>query len=154
MIGHSHALDLILTGRGVSGDEARMMGLANVLIEPGRALEGAIELAQRLAAFPQRLHAQRSRGSYAQWDLSLDDALREETRRGLAGDRLRRDALRSAALRRRSRPTRQGRVSRGGRRRRDMPVRGVAQRAPSTGPKERSISRARARVCFVLTDAA
>src|SRR5205809_1852647 len=54
LIGHSHALDLILTGRGVSGEEALRMGLANRMVEKGRALEVALELAEQIAAFPQR----------------------------------------------------------------------------------------------------
>src|SRR5262249_13713603 len=45
LIGHSHALDMILTGRGVSGDEARQMGLANRLVAPGATLEAALVLA-------------------------------------------------------------------------------------------------------------
>ena len=32
-------MDLILTGRGVSGEEALHMGLANRLAEPGKVLE-------------------------------------------------------------------------------------------------------------------
>jgi len=83
LLGHSHALDLILTGRGVSGDEARMMGLANVLTEPGHALEGALELAQRIAAFPQLCMRGDRLSSYAQWDLPVDQALRDETRHGM-----------------------------------------------------------------------
>jgi enoyl-CoA hydratase len=82
-IGHSHALDLILTGRGVSGDEARMMGLANRLAEPGKACTDAVALATQLAAFPQRCLRSDRVSSYRQWDLSLDSALVEETRLGL-----------------------------------------------------------------------
>src|SRR4029077_20507366 len=44
LIGHSHALDLILTGRAVGGDEALRIGLANRLVEPGDARRAAIEL--------------------------------------------------------------------------------------------------------------
>src|SRR4029453_2947194 len=84
MLGHSHALDLILTGRGVSGDEARLMGLANRLTEPGSALDEAIALAKQLAAFPQRCLRSDRLSSYRQWSLPLADALVEETRLGLA----------------------------------------------------------------------
>src|SRR6476646_2190071 len=53
MIGQGRALDLILTGRGVSGEEALQIGLVNRLVESGKALETASELAHTLAAFPQ-----------------------------------------------------------------------------------------------------
>jgi enoyl-CoA hydratase len=84
LIGHSHALDLILTGRGVSGDEAQAMGLANRLTETGGALAGALELAQSLAALPQGCMRSDRRSSYEQWDLPLVDALAHETSAGLA----------------------------------------------------------------------
>jgi enoyl-CoA hydratase len=83
LIGHSRALDLILTGRGVSGDEALMMGLANRIVEPGHALTAAVELAQQLASLPQGCMRSDRRSSYEQWDLSLDDALARETDLGL-----------------------------------------------------------------------
>ncbi len=83
-IGQSHALDLILTGRGVSGDEARSMGVANRLTEPGDALRTAIDLAHQIAAFPQRCMRSDRRSSFEQWDLPLDRALENETLLGLA----------------------------------------------------------------------
>jgi hypothetical protein len=43
-----------LTGRGVQGEEALRMGLVNRLVSPGRTLDGALNLAHELAAFPQR----------------------------------------------------------------------------------------------------
>lgn len=83
LIGHSHALDLILTGRGVSGDEALRMGLANRVTAPGGALTGALELAQQLAALPQRCLRSDRRSSYEQWSLDLSTALARETQLGL-----------------------------------------------------------------------
>jgi enoyl-CoA hydratase len=84
LIGHSHALDLILTGRGVSGEEARVMGLANRLVEPGGALAAAVELAHQIAAFPQGCMRSDRRSSFEQWDASLADAMANETQLGLA----------------------------------------------------------------------
>ncbi len=82
LIGQSHALDLILTGRGVSGDEARMMGLANRIVAKGQALEAATELARQVAAFPQRCMRADRMSSYEQWSLPIDEALVNEYRHG------------------------------------------------------------------------
>ena len=83
MIGQSRALDLILTGRGVSGEEVLQMGLVNRLVEPGKALETAIELARTLAGFPQNgLRADRM-SVYQQWSLSPEEARRNELKHGL-----------------------------------------------------------------------
>ena len=83
LIGHSHALDLILTGRGVSGEEAKSMGLANRLAPSGKSLQAALALAESLVAFPQLCMRNDRMSSYRQWSLPLDEALREESRLGL-----------------------------------------------------------------------
>ena len=53
LVGRSHALDLVLTGRGVGADEALRTGLVNRVVEPGQALAAAVALAHELAALPQ-----------------------------------------------------------------------------------------------------
>ncbi len=53
LIGHSHALDLILTGRIVEASEAHTMGLVTEVVPSGGALARALEMAEGLAAFPQ-----------------------------------------------------------------------------------------------------
>jgi enoyl-CoA hydratase len=82
LIGHSHAMDLILTGRGVQGEEALRMGLVNRLVPPGQALDAALRLAHELARFPQRCLRSDRLSAYEQWSLSYEDAYRNELRRG------------------------------------------------------------------------
>jgi enoyl-CoA hydratase len=84
LLGHSHALDLILTGRGVSGEEALGMGLANRLVAPGAALEAAVALAHEIAKRPQAALRSDRMSSYEQWSLALAEALSGEYEHGMA----------------------------------------------------------------------
>lgn len=84
LIGMSHAMDMMLTGRGVSGDEARMMGLANRIVEKGQALAAARELAQQIAAFPQRCMRSDRMSAYESFTMELPEALLNEYRYAIA----------------------------------------------------------------------
>ncbi len=84
LIGMSHALDLILTGRGVSGDEAMRMGLVNRMTEPGDALAVATQLAHEIAALPQGCLRHDRTSAYEQHELAMSDALRNEYEHGIA----------------------------------------------------------------------
>jgi enoyl-CoA hydratase len=53
LIGLGRALELILTGRPVEADEALRIGLVNEVVPAGQALDRSLELAERLASFPQ-----------------------------------------------------------------------------------------------------
>jgi enoyl-CoA hydratase len=84
LIGMSRAMDMILTGRGVSGDEAFAMGLANRVVEPGETLTASKELAKQIAIFPQRCMRGDRMSAYEAWTLPLDAALANEYRHGIA----------------------------------------------------------------------
>jgi len=84
LIGHSRAMDLILTGREVDADEALQIGLANRVVEPGNALTSALALARELAALPQRCLRSDRQSANDQWSLGLGEALSHETVLGLA----------------------------------------------------------------------
>ena len=83
LIEQSHAMDMILTGRGVSGEEALKIGLANRLVSPGDARSEALGLARELAAFPQGCMRSDRRSTYEQWGMDLDAALSNEFRHGI-----------------------------------------------------------------------
>ena len=83
LIGHSRALDMILTGREIGAKEALDWGLANRLVPQGQALAEAIALAQQLTRFPQTCLRSDRRSSYEQWGLDVAEALVNEAERGL-----------------------------------------------------------------------
>jgi len=82
LIGHSRAMDLILTGRGIDGVEAERIGLVNRVVPPGEALSAAVALAKELAALPQRCMRNDRLSAIEQWDLPEDAAMRNEAARG------------------------------------------------------------------------
>ena len=97
LIGASRAMDLILTGRPVSAQEAHDIGLANRLAPKGGALDAALELAAQLSAFPQLCMRNDRLSAIDQWSLDWDQAQAREIVYGM--ETLRSGASREGAAR-------------------------------------------------------
>ncbi|MEH6518190.1 MAG: crotonase/enoyl-CoA hydratase family protein [Halioglobus sp.] len=82
LIGHSNAMDMILTGRAVDAGEAKIMGLANRVVATGTAKDEAIALARQISKFPQHCMRNDRQSACEQWGLSFEDAMSNENRLG------------------------------------------------------------------------
>lgn len=83
LIGLSRALDMILTGRPVTGDEAYSWGLANRIVEEGTSKEEAEKLAREISKFPQICMRNDRISTYHQFGIELIPAMANEFDLGL-----------------------------------------------------------------------
>lgn len=85
LIGYSRAMDMILTGRSVSGEEAYSFGLLNRLVEKGNTLTEAIELAKLLCSHPQTCMRNDRISMYQSTfeNMNMKDSIKNEMKLGL-----------------------------------------------------------------------
>jgi len=75
LIGHSRAMDMILTGRAVEADEALAIGLANRVVLKGQSRQVAEELAAELARSPRGCMRGERLSALHQWGRPEADAI-------------------------------------------------------------------------------
>jgi len=83
LIGLSHALDMILTGRPVGAEEALSMGLANRVVPKGTVRKEAEKMAAEIAKFPNHCMLSDRRSAIEGLAMPFETAMRNETRLGI-----------------------------------------------------------------------
>ncbi len=84
LVGMGRALDIILTGRKVSAQEAHAIGMCERVTAKGTSRQVAESIAQEIAKFPQECMLADRDSAYRQWHLPVRDAMRQEYLGGLA----------------------------------------------------------------------
>lgn len=74
LIGHSRAMDMILTGRAVDAQEALGFGLANRVVPDGAARTEAVKLAKDIARMPQTCMRNDRQAAHEQWGAPTEAA--------------------------------------------------------------------------------
>lgn len=82
VVGMGRALELILTGRPVEAEEAHRIGLVNEIVDPGKHLDRALELAERIASFPQETMLADRQAAIEGFGLALADGIALEHKLG------------------------------------------------------------------------
>jgi enoyl-CoA hydratase len=82
VVGLGRALELILTGRPVAAEEALRIGLVNEVVAAGAHVERALELAERIASFPQETMLADRRAAIEGAGMPLAEGLALEHRLG------------------------------------------------------------------------
>ena len=82
VLGMGRALELILTGRPVDAEEALRIGLVNEVTAPAAHLDRALELAEKIASFPQETMLADRRAAIEGAGLPLAEGLDLEHRLG------------------------------------------------------------------------
>ena len=81
IVGHGHAMEMILSGELVDADHAHRIGLVNRIWPAEELLARSLEYAQMLGKSVHRCHTALPKMSCAAWPVSrLDEALKAEVR--------------------------------------------------------------------------
>lgn len=83
IVGQGRALDVLLTARRVPAEEALAWGLIGRMVEPGKALEEGLAVAEAVAALPPGALGAARRSALEQWSLPEGEAARGEARLAL-----------------------------------------------------------------------